>query len=102
MNDYIKDLNLPSPSEEEKASCDSPVAEEELGDAVKSMKSGSAPGSDGIPTEFYITFWPYLKGPLINCINYSFLNDKLSLSERIGVISLFHKGKDLARDNLDN
>ena len=66
------------------------------------MKEGSAPGSDGIPTEFYKLFWNQLKRPLLDCINYSFQTGILSPSERIGIISLFHKGKDLSREDLDN
>ena len=70
--------------------------------SLKSMKDGSAPGCDGIPTEFYKVFWNQLKKPLLECINCSFQSDILSPSERIGIISLFHKGKELSRDDLDN
>ena len=102
MNNYVNDLNLPSLSEEEKTFCDSDITEEEVQQALKAMKVGSAPGTDGIPTEFYKVFWNDLKKPLIECINYSFHSGILSPSERIGIISLFHKGKELSRDNLDN
>lgn len=37
--------------------CPSPA---ELQHALSRMKSGSAPGPDGLPTEFYKTFWPVL------------------------------------------
>ena len=102
MNNYINDLNLPSLNEEERISCDRTISEEEVRASLKSMKDGSAPGCDGIPTEFYKVFWNQLKKPLLNCINYSFQLDVLSPSERIGIISLFHKGKELSRDDLDN
>ena len=102
MDEYVKNLNLPSLDAEERLLCDRPVTELEVAEALKSMNVGSAPGSDGIPTEFYIKFWDQLKEPLINCFNYSFRLDLLSSSERLGVISLFHKGKDLDRENLDN
>ena len=102
MDNYTIDLNLPSLNDEEKAFCDRTVSEEEVRASIKSMKEGSAPGSDGIPTEFYKLFWNQLKGPLLDCINYSFQTGILSPSERIGIISLFHKGKDLSREDLDN
>ena len=102
MDEYIRGLDLPSLSEEEKVFCDSPVLEQEVHGAVHAMNSGSAPGNDGIPTEFYAKFWSYVKGPLLKCYNFSFLRDILSPSEKIGVLSLFHKGKDLAKDDLDN
>ena len=102
MNEYIENLNLPSLDEAEKEFCDRPLSEQEIGEALKLMNVGSAPGSDGIPTEFYIKFWEHIKGPLVNCYMYCDQNDILSPSERLGVIALFHKGKDLDRENLDN
>ena len=36
-------------------------SEAEVMDAIKSMKNGSCPGSDGIPAEFYKMFWRDIK-----------------------------------------
>ena len=66
------------------------------------MNRGSTPGSDGLPLEFYIIFWHQIKVPFLECIKYSEEVGLLSSSERLGVISLFHKGKDLSRESLDN
>ena len=82
--------------------CDEKVSETEVAAALKSMKHGSTPGSDGLPAEFYKIFWQHLKKPLIECYEFSFIEKILSPSERTGVISLFHKGKDLSFDNLNN
>lgn len=41
-----------------------PITLEELSTIVRRMKSGSSPGPDGLPTEFYKTFWPEL-GPIL-------------------------------------
>ena len=40
--------------------------------AVESMPNNKSPGTDGLPCEFYKSFWAYIQGPLINSINYSF------------------------------
>ena len=102
MRNYTRNLNLPSLNEEEKALLDANLAIEEVSKSLKSMKHGSAPGSDGLPVEFYKVFWRFLKHPLMECYRYSFENHLLSPSERLGVIALFHKGSDLAADNLNN
>ena len=38
----------------------------------------------------------------MQCYEYSFQSSILTPSERVGVISLFHKGSELAADNLNN
>ena len=102
MRNYTRNLDLPSLDEEERERLEREVILEEVSNSVKSMKHGSAPGSDGLPVEFYKVFWRYLKDPLMKCYKYSYECDVLSPSERVAVISLFHKGSDLASDNLNN
>ena len=94
MRNFTRNLNLPSLSEEERENLDSPLTVDEIGQSVKSMKHGSAPGSDGLPAEFYKVFWRFLKEPLMRCYEYSFEQHILTPSERLGVISLFHKGSE--------
>ena len=66
------------------------------------MNNDSAPGYDGLTVSFYKFFWQKLKNALL----YSFLNawesDKLSTSQRRGIITLLHKGNNLDRNNLGN
>ena len=102
MDEYVKNVNLPFLDENDASYCDCPITENEVADALKSMNNGSAPGHDGLPTEFYRTFWPYIKDPLMDCFRFSFDSNSLSSSEKVGVISLAHKGKDLSTDSLDN
>ena len=102
LDEYTENIDLPKLSEEERETCDRVITIQEVADSVKSMNRGSAPGSDGIPAEFYVVFWNYIRYPLLECFKYSFEKRLLPTSERLGVISLFHKGKDLDRDNLDN
>ena len=41
------------------------ISVEELYSAVSSMKAGKSPGNDGLPAEFYMTFWQEIKCDLI-------------------------------------
>ena len=44
--------------------CDSDISIVEMEDALKSMKRGKSPGTDGLSVEFYLHFWDILKQPL--------------------------------------
>ena len=102
MDNYVENLNLPRISEESKAFCDSSLSDEEVAAAAMSLNNDSAPGADGLPAGFYEVFWDHLKAPLTNCFVYSLATHSLSPSQKLGVISLLHKGKELRRDDLNN
>ena len=50
--------------------------------ALKSMKPGKTPGSDGLPIEFYKAFWNEISGCLLNAINYAYTEGKFSISQK--------------------
>ena len=102
FNAFTNDINLPSLDAQDATRCDGMVTEAEVASAIKELNSESAPGSDGIPAEFYTKFWQVLKGPLMECYLYSFDQGRLTYSERVGILTLFHKGKDLPRYVLSN
>ena len=57
------------------------------------MAKNKAPGSDGLPMEFYVKFWDVLGPDLVTVLNSCFDAGLLSSSQRRGVISLsFKKG----------
>ena len=56
-----KSLNL-----EEKEKCEGMLTKAECLQALKSMKSGKTPGSDGLPVEFYNVFWSEISDCLLN------------------------------------
>ena len=66
------------------------------------MKNGSAPGCDGITVEFLKMFWTRISKLLTLSFNSELENGNLSSSQRTAAITLIHKGKNLARDNLKN
>ena len=51
---------------------------EEVGQALNSMKNGSAPGGDGLTVEFYKLFWPKLKIMVTNTFSEAFASEKLT------------------------
>ena len=99
---FTENLFIPKISEEEKLYCDLEFTEEEVSLALKSLKNGSSPGLDGLPTEFYKFFWDKLKQPLIESFRHSFLEGSLSPSQRLGMLFLLHKGNDLNKQKIEN
>lgn len=63
----------------------------ELTKAMQSMENNKTPGVDGLPKEFYATFWDQLKEPLLEVFKESFITGTLPPSLRKGSISLLFK-----------
>ena len=68
---------------------------EELTQPLARMDSGSAPGIDGLPAEFYVEFWGLLGPELMHVLESSLLHGELPLSLRRAVMSLPPKAGDL-------
>ena len=58
--------NINKLNEEEAKLLEGEITEFECKDALKNMKANKSPGSDGIPVEFYLTFWENFKQMLLN------------------------------------
>ena len=58
------------------------------------MKGNKSPGSDGIPVEFYKTFWPHIHSILIESLNYAYDIGELSATQKRGILSLLFKKND--------
>ena len=64
------------------------------------MAKRKAPGSDGLPMEFYVKFWDLLGADLVYVLNSCYRVRCLALSQRSGVISFsFKKGDHLGIRN---
>jgi exonuclease III len=106
-NTYITDFlgpdgTTPVLDDHDKESCETQLNEIELAEALKHMRNGSAPGYDGLTTEFYKYFWSRIKTMLIKSYLHSFDNKRTSQTQRKGIVTLIHKGKNLPRENLSN
>ena len=55
------------------------------------LQTGKSPGPDGLPTEFYLTFWDHLSDQLVLVFNERFRLGVLSDSQREGLLRLIHK-----------
>ena len=71
--------------------CEGPLTEKECLEALKSMDHGKTTGSDGLPAEFYKTFWKELSSLLINGLNFAYDTGTLSITQRRGIIKLVPK-----------
>ena len=88
-------------NEQDKQQCEGVLAEKECEEAVKDMKNGKTPGTDGLTAEFYKIFWQDLKNAMVKSFNYSFQSKSLSEIQKQGLIILLPKSnKDLT--NLSN
>ena len=83
------------------AMMDSDVTIEELTMATKLMEVNKTPGIDGLPIEFYISFWDLLSEFFPKLMNDIYVNGLLpSIQQRLSVITLVHKKGD--KESLDN
>ena len=59
------------------------------------MTHNKTPGFDGLPMEFYLSFWDILGKDLVDVLNYGCVRGCLSYSQRQGTITLVPKKGDL-------
>lgn len=76
------------------------LTNQELQVTFTSIENVKTPRLDGVPVEFYRTFWTLVSEDLLEVLNDSILRGKLSLSCRTAVLTLFPKNGDLC--NLKN
>ena len=91
------ELNIPKLSEEQQRQCEGSISSEECFRLLNIFDRNKTPGNDGIPIEFYKTFWVILtcKDSFIKCVNECFEKGEMSNSQKQAVITLIEKkGKD--------
>lgn len=80
--------------------CEGSLSVDECYKALVGMARRKAPGSDGLPMEFYLKFWSVLGQDLVEVLNFCHRSGSLSVSQRRGIISLvFKKGDRLDARN---
>lgn len=69
------------------------VTATELEQAMKWMKTGKAPGPDGIPVEFYKKYWPLLGPSLVSVLNKGLSGEGFPQNFVQGTVVLINKNK---------
>lgn len=72
------------------------IQSSDLHDALKTTKNEKSPGLDGIPYEFYKTFWNLLKYPFTEVVNNIYLCGELTLSMKSALVTLIPKKGNLS------
>uniref|UniRef100_A0A3B3UGI5 Reverse transcriptase domain-containing protein n=1 Tax=Poecilia latipinna TaxID=48699 RepID=A0A3B3UGI5_9TELE len=78
-------------TENERESLDQEITVDEITKAMQSMQSNKAPGLDGLPKEFYVTFWEILKEHLLQVYKEAFKKGILPNTMNQGMITLLYK-----------
>ena len=85
------DLSL---SHDQALICEGPLSVDEVFTALQGMARQKTPGSDGLPAEFYLTFWDVLGSDLVEVLNASLGEGSLPPSLRKSLITLIFKKGD--------
>lgn len=86
---------LPQLGEERQLELDTALTFEEVTEAVHQLTPGKAPGIDGLPVDFYRTFWGIIGRDLYEVLMASFNDGVLPTSCQRAVLSLIPKKGDL-------
>jgi hypothetical protein len=88
----VEDLNddIPQLTQEENNILTAEFLEKEVLDAIEQMEKNKAPGPDGIPVEFYQTFWGLIKEDFMGMVK-CFYTGELPLFLNFGTIILLLK-----------
>lgn len=65
IDEFFKDLQGPTLTKQQSDDLEQPLTQTELANALFQMKNNKTPGMDGLPAEFYKTFWNKLSQPML-------------------------------------
>ena len=101
MDEYLSKINLPYKlSNTDKTLCEGKITIEECENVIKHLRKNKSPGHDGLPSEFYNTFWNDIKTMLLDSMQKSFNKNELCASHRETVLTIiFKKGDRLLLKN---
>ena len=90
-NEFLENTEIPKLTEDQKRKCENYLTEKELLTAIKAMKNGKSPGTDGLTSEFYKFFWTDIKDILLVSLNYALENEYMSIEQKRGILTLIPK-----------
>jgi exonuclease III len=83
--------NTPRLKEDEVNLCEQNINMEEIGLALKDLKNGKSPGTDGFTADFYKFFWNKIKVLVLNSLLSANQTGELSIEQKRGIINLIPK-----------
>jgi hypothetical protein len=89
--DFFMSENIPKLAVEHRALCENEILIEEVGRALKDLKNGKTPGTDGLPPDYYKLFWKSLHELVFDSLNHILKKGEMSIDQRRGVINLIPK-----------
>ena len=92
FDSFVKELEIPKLANEEQDLMEYDLSIEKIKNAIKHFQKSKTPGDDGFPVEFYETFIELIGPNLLDSYNEAFQENKLSVSQRRGIITLIPKG----------
>ena len=94
---YLERTKIPNRlTKTDKEVCEGMVTESECLAVIKRLKKNKAPGLDGLPAEFYVTFWDCIGSLVVESYDGGFRKGQLSESQATSVLSLIFKKKIIA------
>jgi len=94
IDEYITQTEMPRLSDIEKELCDKEITENEVYEAIASLKTSKSPGIDGLSPEFYKKHWENIKTPFMQMLNESYINNELPCTLNQSVLTLIYKKGD--------
>lgn len=92
---FLAQVNLPKITDEQNGKLITKITKEEIQSAIKRMKGGKSPGTDGFPMEWYKTMQDKLIPTLLKTFNWVLENKNVPPSWREAMISIIPKeGRD--------
>lgn len=95
IHDYLTPIMLENIlNDNEQQLCEGLLTVDECSEAVHNMKTNKSPGCDGLPSEFYKTFWSDVSDLVLNSLNEAMEKGELSTSQKHAIMSLVYKKGD--------
>ena len=93
--------DIPKLSNDDRELVDGILNMDDCTTAVKTLKRGKSPGSDGLTADFYKFFWTDIKENVLDSLQYAYQNNLLSNEQRRAILRLIPK-KDKDHTDLKN
>jgi exonuclease III len=88
---YFIDEQTPMIEEADKLECDREITYTEIANALKELKNGKTPGTDGFPPDYYKFFWKDLGNLVYESIQHALAKGEMSMDQKRGIINLIPK-----------